>query len=322
MSKIQFASVGDTKKKEVSFDEIAPNVYAYTTQGDPNSGVIIGDKYVMVVEAQSTPVMAQGVIDKIRTVTDKPIKYVVLTHYHAVRVLGTSAYDASETIMSEASYDMVVERGQQDYESEVGRFPRLFEAVDTVPGLTWPSITFTDELTIDLGNRKVEIKNLGSGHTKGDSIVWLPAEKVLFAGDLVEYGATPYCGDAQLAEWPATLDNLLKLEPAFLVPGRGEVASGAKIKQGIDETRRFVTQLLDGAKEAVKQGLSLEDTYKQVYSDMKKDFGDFSIFDHSMPFNVSRAFDEASGIVHPNIWNAVRDKEIWYKLQELVQPTT
>ena len=320
MSEKKFASVGDMEEKQITFEEIAPNVYAYTTQGDPNSGVIIGEQYVMVIEAQATPAMAERLIQKIRSVTDKPIKYVVLSHYHAVRVLGASAYHASEIIASDRTYEMIVERGQQDYESEVGRFPRLFQAVETVPGLTWPTITFNDSMTIDLGNRKVELAYVGSGHTRGDIIVWLADEKVVFTGDLVEYGATPYCGDAQLADWPATLNKIEQLKATALVPGRGDALKDAvTVKAAIEGTRSFVTQLLEGAKEAVSQGMNLGDAYKLVYNKLKLQFGHYVIFEHCMPFNVTRAFDEASGIVHPNIWTAERDKEMWFKLQEIVQ---
>ena len=86
-----FASTKDLTDKTISFDELGPGLYGYTAEGDPNSGVVIGDQSVLVVDAQATPAMAQDVIARIRTVTDKPIKHVLLTHYHAVRVLGRPA---------------------------------------------------------------------------------------------------------------------------------------------------------------------------------------------------------------------------------------
>src|SRR5262245_29148827 len=144
MSKSTFASTGDLAEKKVSFAEIGSGLWAYTAEGDPNTGVIIGDDAVMVVDAQATPVMANRVIEQIRKVTDKPIKYVVLSHYHAVRVLGASAYGASEIIASEKCRAMIHERGAEDWASELGRFPRLFQAAETVPGLTWPTLTFTN----------------------------------------------------------------------------------------------------------------------------------------------------------------------------------
>ena len=129
-----FASTGDMAEKVISFTQIGDNLYAFTAEGDPNTGVIIGEESVMIVDAQATPVMAQLVIDRIRSVTDKPIKYVTLSHYHAVRVLGASAYDASEIIASEKCQAMIYERGQEDWDSEYGRFPRLFDAADSIPG--------------------------------------------------------------------------------------------------------------------------------------------------------------------------------------------
>src|SRR5947209_11413806 len=163
-----FASTSDMAAKTVSFDEVGPGLYAYTAEGDPNSGVIVGDDAVMVVDAQATPVMAQDVIARVRAITDKPVKYVVLTHYHAVRVLGASAYKGAEVVASDVTRDMIVERGQQDMDSEIGRFPRLFRGRDSIPGLTWPTITFHDRMTIWMGNREIELIHIGRSHTAGD----------------------------------------------------------------------------------------------------------------------------------------------------------
>src|SRR5689334_24964627 len=98
-----FASAGDLTEKKVSFDQIGPGLYAFTAEGDPNSGVIIGDDSVMVIDAQATPVMALEVINRVRKVTDKPIKHVLLTHYHAVRVLGASAYQDASILCSDVA---------------------------------------------------------------------------------------------------------------------------------------------------------------------------------------------------------------------------
>ncbi len=87
-----FASTNDLADKTISFDELGPGLYGYTAEGDPNSGVVIGDDSVLVVDTQATPEMAQDVINRIRKITDKPIKHIVLSHYHAVRVLGATAY--------------------------------------------------------------------------------------------------------------------------------------------------------------------------------------------------------------------------------------
>ena len=182
-----FASQGDLTEKKITFEELAPNCYAYTTEGDPNAGVVIGDDCVMVIEALATPVQAQRLIDKIREITDKPIKHLVLSHYHAVRVMGASAYNAQNIIASDKTYNLIVERGEADFKSEVERFPRLFEAVETVPGLTWPTMVFKDELTIHMGKTKVQILALGGGHTAGDTVIWVPEHRVLYSGDEIEW---------------------------------------------------------------------------------------------------------------------------------------
>ena len=141
MSK-EFASRGDTAEKQADFARLSPRAFAYTAEGDPNSGVIVGDDSVMVIDAQATPAMARDVIAKIREVSDKPVRHLVLSHYHAVRVMGASAYGADEIIASDKTRDLINERGEADFHSEVGRFPRLFRAVESIPGLTHPTPGF------------------------------------------------------------------------------------------------------------------------------------------------------------------------------------
>ena len=310
-----FASKGDLEPKTVSFTQLADNAYAYTAEGDPNTGVIIGDDCVMVIDAQATPVMAQDVIRHIRTVTDKPIRHVVLSHYHAVRVLGASGYGAANIIASRDTYDLIVERGEQDYQSEFERFPRLFQAAESIPGLTWPNIVFERELSVWLGKTEVRLLQLGRGHTKGDTVAWLPREGVLFSGDLVEFGATPYTGDAYLRDWPATLDRIAALEPRALVPGRGDaLQTPDKVDEALRGTRAFVTKMYESVRAARAAGQDLKQAYDATYARLKPEFGHWVIFDHCLPFDISRAYDEAGGIDDPRIWTAARDAEMWQSL--------
>lgn len=251
----KFASQADLAEKKVTFERLSEHAYAYTAEGDPNTGIIVGDDAVLVADTQATPVMAEDVIRRIREVTDKPIKYVLLTHYHAVRVLGASAYGADHVIASQDTYDLIVERGAADMKSEIERFPRLFRSVESVPGLTWPTLTFKGEMTLWLGKLEVKIMQLGRGHTKGDTVVWLPQEKVLLSGDLVEYGATPYAGDAYFQDWPATLDAIAALEPEKLVPGRGAaLKTPREVADGLAGTRAFVSELYAKVKAGAAAG--------------------------------------------------------------------
>ena len=312
----KFASQADLEEKRVSFTELADGVYAYTAEGDPNTGIVIGDDSVMVLDTQATPVMARDVIAKIRTVTDKPIKYVVMSHYHAVRVLGASGYEPDEIIASQDTYDLIVERGEQDFKSELERFPRLFAGVESVPGLTWPTMTFKGEMTVWMGQREVRLMQLGRGHTKGDTVIWLPRERVLFSGDLVEYGATPYTGDAYLGDWPQTLERVAQLQPVALVPGRGDALTTPELcMDAIEGTKSFLRDMFESVKRGRAAGKSLNEIYASTYDRLKPDYGDWVIFDHCLPFDISRAFDEAGGIVDPRIWTAQRDAEMWQSLE-------
>ncbi len=312
----KFASQADLEDKKVSFTELADGLYAYTAEGDPNSGIVIGDDSVMVLDTQATPIMARKVIEKIRTVTDKPIEYIVVSHYHAVRVLGASAYGAEQIIASQDTYDLIVERGDEDFKSELERFPRLFNGVESIPGLTWPTITFKGEMTVWMGKREVRLMQLGRGHSKGDTVIWLPQEKVLFSGDLVEYGATPYTGDAYLNDWPQTLDRLAALEPVALVPGRGDaLTTPQSCLEAIEGTKSFLHDMFESVKQGREAGKSLNEVYAQTYRRLQPDYGHWVIFDHCLPFDVSRAFDEAGGTVDPRIWTAQRDAEMWQSLE-------
>ncbi len=312
----KFASQADLAEKKISFDKLSEHAYAYTAEGDPNTGIVVGDDAVMVIDTQATPVMAQDVIRRIREVTDKPIEYVVLSHYHAVRVLGASAYQPRHIIASRDTYDLIRERGEQDMKSEIDRFPRLFRAVESVPGLTWPTLAFEKRMTLWLGKLQVEIMQLGRGHTKGDAVVWLPQEKILFSGDLVEFDATPYTGDAYLTDWPATLDAIAALRPAKLVPGRGAaLQTPAQVKAGLDGTRAFVVEMFESVKRSAAAGNDLRTAYRETYGLLKPKFGHWVIFDHCLPFDVSRAYDEATRYRDPRIWTAERDKELWQTLE-------
>ncbi len=313
----KFASQADLQEKKVTFAQLSEHAWAYTAEGDPNTGVIVGDDAVLVADTQATPAMAQDVIRRIREVTDKPIKYVVLTHYHAVRVLGASAYGAQQVIASEDTYDLIVERGEADKASEIGRFPRLFSNVETVPpGMTWPTLTFRGKMTLWLGKLEVQLLQLGRGHTKGDTVVWLPQERTLLSGDLVEFDATPYAGDAYFKDWPQTLANVAALEPLALVPGRGPALKGAgPVAEGLRSTAAFIADVRASVEAGVAAGKDLNAVYKDTFARLKPKYGHWVIFDHCMPFDVTRCYDEMTQYADPRVWTAERDRQMWETLE-------
>jgi glyoxylase-like metal-dependent hydrolase (beta-lactamase superfamily II) len=195
-----------------------------------------------------------------------------------------------------------------------------------VPGLTWPTLVVgggnpvrgevPGRLSINLGGVVVQIWHPGPGHTRGDTIAWVEEEKVLYSGDLVEYEAGVYTGDAQLEEWPATLEALRALKAEFIVPGRGEAMKGrANVDKALDYTKRWVETLYRCGREAVAAGMDLKAAMAHTRQAMDPIFGHVFIYEHCLPFDVTRAFDEASGIKHPRIWTAERDQAMWQALQ-------
>ena len=313
-----FASSIDLAEKAATLERLADGVYAFTAQGDPNVGCIVGTDAILAIEARATPFMAQQWIDVIRDrVSDLPFDDLVLTHYHAVRTLGASAFNARRIIAHATTSALIEERGEQDWASERGRMPRLFAGAETIPGLTRPTDTFDDTLTLDLGNRRVELRHLGRGHTSGDLVVWLPDERILFAGDLVEAQAAPYMGDAHVADWSTmTLDHVAALDAAQLVGGRGPVVRGSEVATAIDDTRAFLRTTLDGTRAVRDVSGTLKDAFRQVHARLAPRYAGFPIFEHCMPFNVQRTWDELDGIDHPRIWTAERDREVWDALQD------
>ena len=249
---------------------------------------------------------------RIRKVTDKPIRHVLLTHYHAVR--GVAGYEERvNVIASDVTRGMIVERGQQDMDSEIQRFPRLFRAKETIPGLT-AQRRLPRGMTLWLGSREVQIIHAGRGHTRGDTIAWLP-EKVLFAGDLVEFGATPIA---------ATRISATGRARSTASP-RSRRRRWCRARRGADHARagrpghRRDPRLPRGRVRIAKAGVAAGHALKQVYDtamrELRPKYGHWVIFEHCMPFDVSRAYDEAQGIDNPRIWTAERDIEMWRALE-------
>ncbi|HEY2206017.1 MAG TPA: MBL fold metallo-hydrolase [Pseudonocardia sp.] len=314
-----FASSADLATKEQTLEVLADGVYALTAEGDPNIGAVEGEDFVVCFEALATPVAAAEWLEKLRRHTDKPVRYLVLSHYHAVRVLGASAFDAEVIVAHENTRALVAERGKEDWASEFARMPRLARGAESVPGLTWPTLTFSDRLTIDLGGDRgdLELRYCGRGHTEGDIVAWLPRHRILFAGDLVEAEAALYTGDAFHREWAtSTLDAVRALEAETLVGGRGGVTRGRPAVDGaVAQTRNFLDVMIREVGGVRSRGGTPRDAFEATHAALVDDYGRWPIFEHCLPFDVSRLWDELSGVERPVIWTAERDREVWDQLQ-------
>ncbi|TQN30945.1 glyoxylase-like metal-dependent hydrolase (beta-lactamase superfamily II) [Haloactinospora alba] len=314
-----FASSADLDEKQQSLEILADGVYALTAEGDPNVGAIEGEDFLVCFEALATPAAARKWLSRLREYTDKPVRYLVLSHYHAVRVLGASAFDADIILTHERTRDLIAERGEADWASEYGRMPRLFDQPESIPGLTWPTATFSDRFTIDLGGQRGELvlQYCGRGHTEGDIVAWLPRQGILFAGDLVEAQAALYTGDAFHHEWAtSTLDRLAGFGARALVGGRGDVARGEDAcAAAISQTRGFLDTMREEVGAVYHRGGSLPEAFAAAHAALEPRFGQWPIFEHCLPFDVARLWEEYDGVERPTIWTAQRDREVWEQLQ-------
>jgi glyoxylase-like metal-dependent hydrolase (beta-lactamase superfamily II) len=314
-----FASSADLEDKEQTLEVLADGVYALTAEGDPNIGAIEGEDFLVCFEALATPVVAREWLARLREHTTKPVRYLVLSHYHAVRVLGASAFGAEVIVAHENTRALVAERGKQDWDSEFARMPRLAKGADSVPGLTWPTLTFSGRMTIDLGGDRGDLvlQYCGRGHTEGDLVAWLPRRGILYAGDLVEAEAALYTGDAFHHDWStSTLDNVRELGAQTLIGGRGGVSRGREaVEAAIEQTRHFLRVMIRETGAVHETGGTLAEAFRRTHDALYERYGKWPIFEHCLPFDVSRLWDELSGIERPVIWTARRDREVWDQLQ-------
>jgi cyclase len=252
----------DSGERQVT--KLAEGVYAIHHQdlhdGNPsgNTTVIIGDRQVFVVDSTYRPSLAREDIAQIREWTDKPVGYLLNTHFHNDHHNGNRTYlDAFSGVaiiaQEETKKDMDliqpgnIERTPKELAATIAAFRqgkdrhgRMLsedekkEVQDLLPGLEQllaefktlvyqpPTLTFTDKLDIDIGNREVQVKHLGRGNTPGDTIVYLPKEKILVAGDLLVC-PIPYTYDGYPTEWIQTLQKMAQLDANTIIPGHGPI---------------------------------------------------------------------------------------------------
>ena len=311
-----FASAADTAEQVPQVEELAPDCYGFISAHDPNCGFVVGRNAVLAVDTRATPLLARDLLRAIRSVTDRPVRYVFLTHYHAVRVLGASAFADAAVISTAGTRDWIETRGEADFASERDRFPRLFRGVEEIPGLTRPNLAFDGRLLLDLGGVEAELRGFGRAHTQGDAVCWVADRKVLYAGDLAENRCGVYAGDAYIGEWIETLGRLRALPAEAMVAGRGAVVRGREaVEAAIEGTSAFLSALRGSVDEARKGGADLAGCFRAAEAAMRPRFGDWPLFGHVLPFDVARAYEELSGVEHPTVWTAERDKALWDALR-------
>ena len=267
------------------FKPVAEGIYAAIGKppfrGQCNSAIILLDDGVLVVDTQSSPAQACAVIAQVRALTDKPVRYVVNTHFHGDHWQGNPAYREAwprglEIIALEAMREHLEMRGKT--------------AADGLP-----SLSLERRLILRSGARRVELLWLGRGHTDADMVVYLPQEKILMTGDLL-HTWTPYMGDSYPWEWIGTLDRLAKLDFETVIPGHGDLLHG---KAQFDVWKQYLRDLMSETTEAWKQGVTLAAAQKTVAAKLVAKYADKfpETFPKDVLRNIEKAYQVASGKV-------------------------
>ena len=236
----------------------------------PNVGIIIGDDSVMVVDTGMGPKNALLVLEEVRKITDKPIAYLAITHFHPEHGMGAQAFpEDTRIIVPLAQEQELAEKGQAYIEFFNSMSPEIAELLAEVE-LQAPDITFDHKLEIDLGGQLVELYYFHTAHTRGDMFVFLPDQKLLFGGDIILERFFPIMPDPDSSAlgWMATLKKLKALQPEIIIPGHGEVG-GIDL---IDQLLIYLNAMKVQVANQKKNGASLEQSFAALIPQFSRSY--------------------------------------------------
>lgn len=270
--------------------EVADGVFAYVQAVGgmcvSNAGLIVGPDRCIVIDALFAPSMTRAFREEIARVTDKPVRLLVHTHHHVDHSLGSALFPEAQ-VVSHANARREQQRvGTSVLERLRPLLPDLVaEAEGVEPRLA--DFTFEGELTLHLGERMVRLLHLGTGHTIGDALVLLPAERLLFAGDVAFYYVTPLAFEGHIGSWLGVCDRVDGLDIATVVPGHGPAGG----KEMLREMRGYLETIREQARAAFDAGRPEEEATRRV------DLGDYASWGEPerLALNVGRLYQEFRG---------------------------
>ena len=270
--------------------EVVPNVFAYIHSGVGwdicNSGFIVGDDGVLVIDSMMVASMVRPYLEEIRKVTDKPIRYVVNTHHHVDHSFGNQFYLPAEVVSHRGCREALITSGA-DVDMLSQRYPQYSEDWK-VARLTPASVTYEDKMVVHLGDRVVELLHPGPAHTYGDTLVYLPQEKVLFTGDVAFHYLTPLARDGHVSNWIRIANGILKdLDATTLIPGHGPVSG----KEVVSATLKYLRLIKRTSRAHFERGARVEEATSAVALGEYADW----VEPERVLVNVQRLYQEFQG---------------------------
>ncbi|HVV40619.1 MAG TPA: MBL fold metallo-hydrolase [Nitrobacter sp.] len=243
-----------------------------------NAGFVVTSDGVAVFDALGTPSLGWALLQTIRKTSDKPIRYVIASHYHADHIYGLQAFKdhTSALIVAQeraAEYKENDETADEKADERLAQrrgalYPWVNEKTRVVP----PDITFKDRMTITLGDRRLTLLYAGPAHSSSDSMMMVEPDGVLFAGDIVQNSRIPFMNsdDVSTTQWLKALDEVEQLNPKFIIPGHGK--SSTQAKEAIAFTRDYIQYVRGAMAKAVQNWVDFDAAYAQTdwsrYKDM------------------------------------------------------
>ncbi|WP_334176996.1 MBL fold metallo-hydrolase [Pseudoxanthobacter sp.] len=296
----------------VLLTEVGHDLYAASLAGHPTVGAIVGPDGIVLVDAADTPAAALAVAGALRRVTDKPVRKVVLTHYHADATLGAAAFPQAEIITSTLTRGLIADRGRQNRELMAARRAAqgLPPAGDLAP--VAPGLTFGSSISLWEGEREVRIMHLGRGHTLGDVVVWVPDAGVMFTGDLTPADRIPDLADGYLRQWPVTLDRIAAFRPLVLVPCAGLPATQPEAVDALIAGTRYRLAVFAEAADPSHDDRSLFAVVGRARDSLLAALpgvGASPDFETLLLVGAARALAEAAGRDQPDVWSVEREQQ-------------
>jgi cyclase len=250
--------------KTYKLERVAEGVYYATGGAGSNNVVIVNDRDVLLVDDGTTPAAARAFLEDIRLVTDKPVRYVVNTHFHYDHTDGNSIFGPNVDIIAHEyvrhailTFDVLHrEPFKTSQANATGKALEDLKEIKPVP----PNVTYTSKMVLAKGQREIQLLFLGRGHTGGDTVVFLPNERIVCTGDLME-SRLAYMGDAYFDEWVTTLEALKKLDFTLVLPGHGTPFRDRGL---ITAFQSYLTDIVKQAAELRKQGVPADEAAKRV----------------------------------------------------------
>ncbi|MDA8099618.1 MAG: MBL fold metallo-hydrolase [Nitrospiraceae bacterium] len=266
--------------------KIVEGVYSYVDEKSPspansfgaNAGIVVGKDGIVVIDTLISAKEAQRFIKDIRLVSDKPIRYVIDTHDHLDHVLGNCEFaKQGATIVAQSETKAAIVKNGDGLLGRAKYFGLTDEAMAGTT-VVMPSLTFSDSMEIDLGDRKVRVMLAGPSHTGGSSIVYIPESKVLFAGDVLFTNYHPNMRDGDIQGWVRSLDRIAAMDVASIVPGHGPLST----KKDIDDMKVYLLAFDAKAKELAAKS----DSADAIAAEIKKAIPSRTYFDMFIASNV------------------------------------